>query len=361
MYVVLFAGGVGQRLWPISRKNTPKQFSRIMRSKSSLQLAVHRLEPLIPPANIYISTNKRFLDILVDQFPQIPRENFILEPMRRDVGAAVALSFYKLQKLGIKGPIMFQWADNYLTNDGDLIRAVEAGKGLVEQNPHSIVFMGEVPRYASENLGYIEHGKELGRIGDEPYYEFRSWIYRPKLEECQRMVDAGNFLWNSGYFVSTVEFIVSQYRILAPEVTDLVEEIVSYVGTDKEDEKLLELYPQIPMIHFDESFLMRLKPDQAQILKVTLGWSDPGSLYGLKEALQASESANVTRGKVVAVETKDSLVFNEEPGKVVSVMGLDGVMVINTNDVLLVIPKESVRHIKTLLEELDKLGYSNVL
>lgn len=361
MYALLFAGGVGQRLWPISRKNTPKQFSPIMRSKSSLQLAVRRLEPLIPPDNIYISTNKAFQNILFEQFPQIPRENFILEPIRRDVGAAAALAFYKLQKIGIKGPIMFQWADNYLAHDAELIKAIETGKEYIEQNPNRIIFMGETPRFVSENLGYIEYGDELGHIGDISYYQFRSWVYRPKPDRVQEMIKSGSFLWNSGYFVSTVEFVVSQYRILAPEVTELAEEIVSYIGTNQEGEKMMELYPQIPMIHFDEAFLMRLKPEQALILKVGLGWSDPGSLDSLKEALQTSQIENVTRGKVVAIDTKDSLIFNEEPGKVVSVMGLENMIVVNTNDVLLIIPKASVRHIKNLLEELDKQGFSGVL
>ena len=158
-----------------------------------------------------------------------------------------------------------------------------------------------------------------------------------------------------------MESAVSQNRILAPEVPELPEEIVSYTGTKQEGEKMMELYPQIPMIHFDEAFLMRLKPEQALILKVGLGWSDPGSLDSLKEALQTSQIENVTRGKVVAIDTKDSIIFNEEPGKVVSVMGLENMIVVNTNDVLLIIPKASVRHIKNLLEELDKQGFSGVL
>ncbi|MGC1375106.1 MAG: sugar phosphate nucleotidyltransferase [Anaerolineales bacterium] len=361
MHALLFAGGVGQRLWPISRKNTPKQFTPIIGPKSSLQLAVDRLQSLIPLSNIYISTNKRYLDILIKQFPQISRENFILEPVRRDLGAAVALAFCKLYNLGIRGPIMFQWADTYLQHDDALIKAISVGKKLIEDNPDRIIFMGEVPRFASENLGYIEHSEELGRIDGEPYYGFQSWVYRPKLAECKRMIEAGNFLWNSGYFVTTVEFVVSQYKILAPEIATLAEEIISYTGTDAEEQKTLELYSQMPIIHFDESFLMRLKPEQALILKVDLGWSDPGSLYGLKEALQASKGDNVTRGKVIAVETQDSLIFNEEPGKTVSVMGLDGIMVVNTNDVLLIIPKESVRHIKNLLEELERQGHLDVL
>jgi mannose-1-phosphate guanylyltransferase len=361
MHALLFAGGVGQRLWPLSRKNTPKQFAPLVGAKSSFRLAIERLLPMVPAANIHIATNQRYVDLLAQQAPEVPHQNFILEPMRRDLGAATALAFYTLQKRGVSGPLLFQWSDNFVRDDEGFRHAVAVGGELVKANPQCIVFMSEVPRYASENLGYIEHGEELGRALGTPYYAFRSWKYRPAPEECQRMFAAGNFLWNTGFFVTTVEFLTTQFRLVAPEITGLVDQIMAHVGTDQETAKTQAIYPQIPMLHFDEAFLQRLRPDQALMLKVSLGWADPGSLYGLKEALQTADEANVTRGPVVAVQSRDSLVFNEEAGKLVAVMGLEGVMVVNTPEVLLVIPKGAVRHIKTLLEELEKQGHSELL
>jgi mannose-1-phosphate guanylyltransferase len=361
MYALLFAGGVGQRLWPISRKNTPKQFSPLVESKSSLQLAVERLGQIVPKENIYVSANKRYSDLLAHQVGGVPETNFILEPVRRDLAAAVAFAFFKIQKKGIRGPIIFQWADNYIRHNEQLFRAINVGKELINDNPNRVVFLGEVPRFASENLGYIEHGDEIGCIEGVPYYSFRSWAYRPNLETCREMLKAGNYLWNAGYFVTTVEFIVSQYRRLAPEITQIVEEILSYEDTPDADHKLDELYPKLPAMHFDESFLMKLRPEQAVLLKVNLGWSDPGNLYSLKEALQTSQDSNVTRGEVVTLNTIDSLVINEEDGKTVSAMGLQGVMIVNTPDVLLVIAKDSVRHVRLLLDELEKSGKDDIL
>lgn len=361
MYALLFAGGVGQRLWPISRKNSPKQFSPLMGEKSSLQLAVERLRRVISPENIFISTNLRYASLLTEQVPEIPKENFILEPVRRDLAAAVAFSFSRLHKQGITGPIYFQWADNFVRYDDRLLEAIDAGRELIVEDPNRIIFLGEVPRFASENLGYIEHGNEIGSVWNIPYYEFKSWAYRPSLDRSIQMVKAGNFLWNAGFFVTTVEFIVAQYKFLAPEITKVIDEILSYEGTPKADQKLNELYPTIPSMHFDESFLMRLQPTQAVLIKVNLGWSDPGSLYGLKEALQTSDESNVTQGDVVAVHVKDSLVINEEEHKTISVMGLNGIMIVNTPDALLIIDKDSVRNIKTLIDELEQKGKSHIL
>ena len=126
MYALLFVGGVGQRLWPISRKNTPKQFSPIIGDKSSFQLSVERLTTLIPAQDIYISTNVRYENMLKSQAPTIPATNFILEPTRRDLAAAVALAFFTLYRRGLRGSIMFQWGDNYIQNTSALVQAIRS-------------------------------------------------------------------------------------------------------------------------------------------------------------------------------------------------------------------------------------------
>lgn len=361
MYALLFAGGFGQRLWPISRKNSPKQFTPLMGDKSSLQLAVERLADLFPPKNIFISTNKKYAALVQAQCPEVPEENFILEPTRRDLAAAVALSFFKLYARGLRGPILFQWSDNYIQNTDNLLKAIEVGRTLINERADRIVFLGETPRFPSENLGWIEQGEKLGQVDSTPYYAFRSWHYRPKREQCVEMLESGRYVWNPGYFVTTIEFVVAQFRKLAPEISPIVEEIVSYEGTAQAEEKLDSLYQTIPAMHFDEAFLERLGPDHAILLKTDLKWSDPGSLYALKEALQTSTEANVTQGKVVEVKTCDSLIINEEPSKVVAIMGLEGIMVVNTADALLVISKDAVRYMASLLTKLEEAGHAEVL
>ncbi|MFN8529732.1 MAG: sugar phosphate nucleotidyltransferase [Anaerolineae bacterium] len=361
MYAVLFAGGVGQRLWPISRKNTPKQFSPIIGNKSSLALAVERLLPQCSPDQIFISTNAKYDSIVARMFPQIPHENLLLEPVKRDLAAAVALSFFKMYAKGLRGPVILQWADSYIQNTDVLQQSIEVSQRLLEENPDRIIFLGEIPRFPNENLGWIEHGQELGRINDMPYYRYQSWSYRPRLDICEEMFKSGNYVWNTGYFVTTIEFIVTQFRKLAPEITNVVEEIVKYVGTDQEQAKLLELYPTIPSMHFDEAFLERLGPEYAVLLKGDLRWADPGSLYALKEALQAIPEANAVQGLISEIENTDCLFINEDDTKVVAAMGLQGVVVVNTRDAVLVISKSSVRYLARLLAQIEKDGHPEIL
>src|SRR6185436_2327546 len=184
---LLLAGGTGQRLWPLSRKNSPKQFAPLIGSKSSFQLAVERLASRVPAARTYVGTNRAYEQILRAQAPELPAANFLLEPCRRDVAAAVALAFFSL----------------------------ECAHALVQADPQRMVFLGERPRYASENLGWIELGDRLGEHAGVPYYGFRSWQYRPPKARCEDMLASGNFVWNSGYFVTSVEFMTAAFRRLA--------------------------------------------------------------------------------------------------------------------------------------------------
>jgi mannose-1-phosphate guanylyltransferase len=361
MIAILFSGGVGQRLWPLSRRNTPKQFVPLVGPKSSFELSVERLKELVPSDGMFVATNRLFGEMLQKQAPEIPPGNFILEPVRRDVAAAVALAFFSLQKDGRSGPVLFQWTDNYVKNEPRLLSAIRTAETLLAANPSRVIFIGETPRFANENLGWIELGDELGRIDDTPYFSFRSWHYRPPKNVAAEMLASGRYIWNSGYFMSSIEFMTSAFRSLAPELAAPIEEIVSYRGTVQESEKLEQIYRTVPALHFDEAILERLSLTEALLLQVDLGWSDPGSLYSLKEALQDSQDDNVSRGKVVTVATKDSLIYNDSPGKLVAVMGLEGIMVVDTPDVTLVIHKDSVRHLGKLLDELAAKGWDQLL
>jgi len=360
MHALLFAGGFGQRLWPISRKSKPKQFTALMGPTSFLRKSVENLLPIVPFERIFLSTNQRFAEIVKEQLPELPEENLILEPERRDLGAATGLAFFTLVERGVTGPLFFQWSDNYVGNPDGLRHAIAVGRELTAQNPSRIVFIGQTPRFASENLGWIEQGERMGAVGDTPYFAFQSMHYRPAPEACEQMFRSGRFTWNSGFFATTMEFVKNTYRAVAPEIAELGARIAALGNAEETREERSALYARMPVLHFDEAFLMRLRPEQAVVLNTDLEWTDPGTLYGLKEALSDGPDANVTQGPVVSIDCRDSLLVNEET-KVLSVMGLQGVIVVNTPDAILVISKDAVRHIKQLLDALQQQGYDDIL
>lgn len=359
-HAVVFAGGVGQRLWPLSRKNSPKQFSPLIGEKSSIQQAVERLRQVTAPEKIFVGTNQRYKNILLEQLPEIPEHNFILEPARRDVGAAVALAFFTLQREGVTGPVIFQWSDHYVTQAQTLIDFFQRAGELLSQDDRRIIVIGQKPRFANDNLGWIKVEQEKGRIGNEPYYTFGEWRYRPPPAACRQMfADSeaeGTWVWNTGHFVSTVEFVTESFLTLSAQSRELalgVNEIVSYRGTPIQQQKLDELYPKLPMLSFDDVFLKAVPREQALLFSGQLGWVDPGNLYALKEALQAAQQDTVARGKVVHLRASDSFIVNTTERPVVA-LGVSGLILVEMPDVTLLVDKNSVRQLGDVLRELER-------
>lgn len=351
MKVVIFAGGVGTRLWPLSRKNTPKQFEKIVGDESMLQVSVSKLFPDFNWSDIYISTNSQYEDILRKQFPQIPAQNLIFEPAMRDVGPAVGLMIANFIKKFPDEQIAILWGDHLIKKDPEFRQTLKTAEKLIEENPERIVFVGQKPRFASVNLGYIEFGKEVEQKDGLAVYEFLDFKYRPDEGIAQEFLEDGKHAWNLGYFVTTPQFLWKQYEKNAPELYEKLNIISKAVETPEYEKVLQEVYPTIEKISFDNAILEKLDPKDGLVLSVDIGWSDIGAWEALKEALAQSEEENVTKGNVELIDSRDSLVFNNN-GKLVVGIDLDQILVVDTEDVLLVCPKTSVPKIKKYVEGL---------
>lgn len=352
MKVVIFAGGVGTRLWPLSRKHTPKQFEKIIGERSTLQLAYDRVVPIFKPEDIFISSGDRYREVLYSQLPEIPRENFILEPEMRDVGAAVGLVSAIFQKISPTEPFIILWSDHLVKNEA-LFRSIlqSAGKAL-SQDQDKIVFIGQRSRFASQNLGWIEYGEKLKDIDGIDVFEFKSLHYRPDVESAEAFHLSAKHAWNPGYFGTTPNFLMSLYKKHAPQMHESLMKIQESWGTDRFDHVLKEVFPTLEKISFDNLILEKITEEDGFVIGADLGWSDIGAWEALKEALSEKEDENVTRGKVMLESSTDSLVFNYTDQMIVGIDLKDN-LVINTEDVLLICPKESVPKIKKLVESLS--------
>jgi mannose-1-phosphate guanylyltransferase len=350
MKILIFAGGVGTRLWPLSRKKHPKQFKEMFNGNSTLQLAVERVERSFGTHNIYISTNEDYISLAKSQLPQIPNSNIIGEPEKRDLAAAVGYNFIRLRKLGYKGPVAILWADHLMERPSSLVDVLKEGEDLILEDPKRLVFVGEKPRYPENNLGWIHLGKKIkGNV-----YEFVEWKYRPDYEKCVEMFETGKWKWNPGYFIVDLEFILELYEKYAPTIYEGLVKIEKAIGTVDEADVLSKIYPTLESIHFDEAILEKVPANQAVVVETDMGWSDPGTLYALKEATIGKSTENMIVGLAKAHKTTDSLIINEDADKLVTVVGLNGAVVINTSDAMIVTTKENVREVTGLLNELKE-------
>jgi mannose-1-phosphate guanylyltransferase len=352
MKAVIFAGGVGTRLWPLSRKKSPKQFEKIIGNKSTLQLAVERLQPDFAWDDIYISTDRDYVPIVQSQLAKLSPDHVIGEPVVRDVGPAVGLATALLYHQTPDEPFAILWSDHLVKRD-DLFRKIltTAGKVLAKQ-PNSVVFVGQKPRFASVNLGWIDYGKPLLEENGLAFHALVDFQYRPDEETAKKYFTSGHHAWNLGYFITTPGYLWSQYRRFAPNLSAGLERIAGAWHTAKYQDTLNEVYPTLEKISFDNAILEKLDVGDGLVVSENIEWSDVGAWEALKEALQGSKDKNVTQGKVFLQDTKDSLVYNYTDQMVVTI-DAEELLVINTADVVLVCKKTSVPKIKKFVESLN--------
>lgn len=350
MKIIIFAGGSGTRFWPLSRESYPKQFKQIFNGKSTLQLAVERIQKPFGIENIYISVNDGYINLVKKQIPQILESNIIGEPAKRNVAPAIGYNLIRLKEKGYKGPIAILWADHLMDNVQKFVDVLKKGEDLIKTNANRMVFIGEKPRYAENNLGWIHLGKGL----KENTYEFEGWYYKPPLEKCIEMFESGEWVWNPGYFITDITFLLRLYEEYAPEMFVQMKSIGESIGTKDEKKILRKVYPEMESVSFDKKILEKLNPKQAAVIKTDMGWSDPGTLYALKEALQGTGSQNLVQGLAHTYNTEDSVIINEEKDKLITTIGLDGMVVANTKDALVVVHKDDVILLTNLAKQLQE-------
>jgi mannose-1-phosphate guanylyltransferase len=360
MKIVVFAGGVGTRLWPLSRNNTPKQFGKLIGDQSTLQQTISRLTPEFAPEDIYIATGGQYKDVVMAQLPFIPVENFIFEPTRRDVGPAIGLSSFILDKKFSDEPIAILWSDHLVKNEEAFRHVLRLAEKQIKEKEAEFVFIGQHARFANQNLGWIELGDKIEDKGEDMLYQFKRLCYRPKLEDAEHFFKSDKYIWNLGYFVTTPHYLTSLFAQYVPDMASELTKIEHAYGSEKYEEVLGEIYPKLEKISFDDAILVKLVPDGLKVISVDLGWSDVGAWDALKEALSTHEEENVTHGNVLMEDTRDSLVFNYSDKLVIGI-DVSEMIVIETDDVLLVCPKTSVPKIKKFVESLSGTSHEHLV
>src|SRR3989338_2970299 len=359
MKIVIFAGGVGTRLWPLSRKNTPKQFEKIFGEHSTLQLAVNRILPIADSKDIFISSGTMYKDILYSQLQQIPKENFILEPEMRDLGPAVGLVTALFEKIEKNEPFIILWSDHLVKNEELFREVLKTAETILKTDPEKIVFIGQRSRFASQNLGWIELGKKVMHKNGLPVFSFKNWHYRPSQALAETFHKSESHVWNPGYFATTPVFLFSLYKKYAPKMYGELVKIQESFQTDNFDSVLKEIYPKLEKISFDNLLLEKMNPGDGLVIKADLGWSDVGAWEALKEALSTRDHENVTRGNVMLEDSRDVLLFNYTNQLTVGI-DLEEMIIINTSDVVLVCKKSSIPKIKKLVEGLTSTQHEHL-
>jgi len=345
-YAVIMAGGGGNRLWPLSRQDHPKQSLKLLGERTMFQLSVERLLPLFPVDRILVVTNAAYAADLNQQYPALPAENFILEPAPRGTAPAVALSALHIRRRDPQGMLACLTADHYI-GDEARFRAVLAAAARVAQQGY-LVTLGIAPLFPATGYGYIQRGQRLGTFDGFEAFRAVRFQEKPKLAEAEALVADGLHSWNSGMFVWRADRILAEFARQMPEFYKLLLKI------EADPAVVAQVWDDAPNITIDYG-IMENADEVAVIPADGLGWNDIGSWESLRDMLSSDGSGNIVVGSEhLGVDTTGVLIHSSGGKRLIATIGLSNVVIVDTGDVLLVCPRERSEEVRTLVEQLRK-------
>jgi mannose-1-phosphate guanylyltransferase len=358
MKIVIFAGGTGKRFWPVSRVNSPKQFLAVTGDEPLLRKAVNRAKRAVPVTDIFISTGKKYGAEVQALLPEIPAQNFLLEPVMRDSGPAVTLAAAYINKHFPGEAMAALWSD-HLVKDEDLFGYALLQAEVKVKSENKVVFISTAPRFPSPHRGYIQFQGDpmpTERTG-ATFYAFDRFVEKPSVEVAMDYMESGVYGWNLGYWVMQPSKYLEVTGRERPQYVDVCTQMVE-AGLDIDQ---TEAFSQLEKISADYAFAEHVKSPEGLVLMADIGWSDVGEWIAMKEALETAKHENVILGNVADLDCTDSLIYNYEDGKLVAAIGLNGMVVVNTKDVVAVFPQSDNVKLKTLISLLEEKGLTQYL
>jgi mannose-1-phosphate guanylyltransferase len=348
-YVVIMCGGSGSRFWPESRKMYPKQFLNTVGEKTMIQLTVDRISKFIPPENIYMVTNKNYVNTIKEQVPQIFEENLIIEPMIKETAACIGYSAVKLMKKDPEAVMIVLPSDHYIQDEDRFIETLKQGLEIAGSH-NCLVTMGIKPSRAETAYGYIETGKRIEGLGDIPTYKIKRFTEKPNKEKAQEFIDKGTYLWNSGMFIWKAAVLLRQYKRFLPEMYQSLKRMSDYIGSHKEARIVEEEYDKIDGISIDYGILE--KTWDVYVMESGFYWDDIGNWTALERYMPKDENGNSLKGKCKVLDSHNCILYGNK--KLIAVLGVEDIIIVETDDVVLVCRKDRDQDIKLLIKELQK-------
>ena len=358
LVIVILAGGSGTRLWPRSRQAYPKQFLDFTGQGTMLQETYRRLTPLAPPQRILVVTNAQYVDIARRQLPDLPASHVIGEPLPRGTAAAVGLGAALAGHIQPDAIMASVHADHLILKPQAFRDALAAAAEVAERG--SLVTLGIKPTFAHTGLGYVEQGESLPAAAGHPVFRVVRFVEKPDQPTADRFLADGRHSWNSGLFAWRVDRIMSEFARHMPELFAGLSEIAAALGTNDADATVQRVFPTLPHQTIDYGIMERA--DDIAVLPVDIGWTDIGSWATMLEVLESDDRGNVIRGRGLAAtpDTRDTLIYTATD-RLVATVGVENLVIIDTEDAVLVCPRERAEGVREIVDQLKETGHSDYL
>lgn len=352
-YGIIMAGGGGTRFWPLSRKELPKQLLNLTGKDLMVNETIDRLEGNVEKDDIFIVTNVTQAELMIEATAgRVRKDHVLAEPAARNTAACIGYAAMEIIKKYEDGIMCILPSDHYIKNT-DIYKKVIADAIRVAEKTDALVTIGIQPTYPSTGYGYIQHEESKAPDG---YYEVKQFVEKPDLKKAREYLQSGEYLWNSGMFIWKASTILSYFKTLLPEIYNCLEQIGEALGTNKEREVIDRVYPVIPKTSIDYGIMEQA--DRVLVLEGDFGWSDVGSWDALEALYDKDEHGNIIYGEQVHIDSHGCIIYAKD--KLVTTIGLDNIIVVETEDAVLVCDKnraQEVRRIVEALENSDKPQY----
>lgn len=355
IYNVIMAGGGGTRFWPLSRQAHPKQLLNLSGEDALINETIKRINTLTDKENLFIVTNEKQIDLLKDTVGDMCKHaNVLPEPSARNTAAAIGYAAFNIMKKHGDGVMCVYPADHYIKNEVEFINVLNKAIKVADEN-EKLVTIGIAPTFPSTGYGYINFDKEIEYNGIA--YDVVEFVEKPNYEKAKSYVQSGKYVWNSGMFVWKVSKILEDFKRYLPKVYDKLEKLSEFIGTDKEEKMLQEIYPTIPSISIDYGIMER--SNDVVVVPGDFGWNDVGSWDVLGAIYPTDENGNICRGETIEIDTKDCIVYSED--KLIATVGIRDLIIVSTDDAVMVCKKDKAQDVKKIVDKLKEKNNANYL
>ncbi len=344
LYAVIMAGGVGSRFWPRSKEKKPKQLIRIFGENTMIQDTVKRLEGLVDNDKIYVITNKIQKMRVKEQLPQIPAENIVDEPFGKNTAACIGLAAVIIKKRDKDAVMITLPADHLIKDDAEFRNCLASAAKFAELSK-GLVTIGITPTRPETGYGYIQFDENAAGTN---IYKVLTFAEKPNIETARQFLQAGDFLWNSGIFIWRADVILEEMKNYLPDLHEGLEKIEESVGTSDFERQLVYVYGQLKSISIDYGVME--KSEKVYLTKADFYWNDVGNWEAVYEISEKNDEGNVMVGDVYTEKVFNSYLFS--PRKFTAVIGVENLIIINTNDSLLICHRNNAQDVRQVVDHL---------
>jgi len=356
IFIIIIAGGIGTRFWPLSRRKKPKQFLPIISEKSMIEETVNRLLPYFPASKIFTVANAEQTQTIKKLLPILPEEKLIIEPQAKNTAPSLMLATATIFLKNPNAAVIALPADHLIKNIPLFIKKLKAG-AVAAIDQKKLVTFGIPPTYPATGYGYIQFSLENPfKILDEKIFLVKKFKEKPDLKNAQEFLKAGNFYWNSGMFIWQAEVFAKMLDKHAPAMYLYWEKILNALKNRNEAE-IASIFEEIPFISID--FALMEKAKGVLMCEGNFGWSDVGSWSSLADIWKKDKKGNTLRGECIILDSKNNIVYS--PHKLTAVAGVKDIIIVNTEDALLICHKRKDQKVKDIVEQIKKKGRKEYL